>query len=377
MPVPSNISDLSKVAGDNSPQGTESAKGTIDDYFRAHASFIRQLADLAGGPTVALASGSIVNVGFAGSANILITGTANVFGFDNIAEGTLRWVGFAGALTMTHSATSFVLPGAANISTMAGDVALFKSLGGGNWKCLVYQRISGTSAHPASATRDGYLSAADWSAFNSKQPALGFAPYPASNPANYLSATAAAATYLPLTGGTMIGEHILKLGGALGTQRVGMTVTQGSNVVRYRWGLDSDESPVLFTYNTSGVYNGTIQFPAGGINATGAIVGTTVTETSDGRLKKLWRRLAPDLLQNVAAMKKVGTFAWRKDGTTSMGGSAQEIEKFMPSAVVTDAAGFKSVRYGAAAFVIVVELTRAFLAHVAETEKRLSKLEAR
>lgn len=45
MPVPTSIDDLSINAIENSPQGTEPAKGTIDDYFRQHASFIAQLRD--------------------------------------------------------------------------------------------------------------------------------------------------------------------------------------------------------------------------------------------------------------------------------------------------------------------------------------------
>jgi hypothetical protein len=42
MPVPSAITDLSTTAASNSPAGAESARGTIDDYLRAHASFIAQ-----------------------------------------------------------------------------------------------------------------------------------------------------------------------------------------------------------------------------------------------------------------------------------------------------------------------------------------------
>jgi hypothetical protein len=42
MPVPPLITDLSTTAASNSPAGAESARGTIDDYLRAHASFIAQ-----------------------------------------------------------------------------------------------------------------------------------------------------------------------------------------------------------------------------------------------------------------------------------------------------------------------------------------------
>jgi hypothetical protein len=48
-------------------------------------------------------------------------------------------------LTLTHNGTSLILPGAENITTAAGDVALMESLGSGNWKCVVYSRQNGQS----------------------------------------------------------------------------------------------------------------------------------------------------------------------------------------------------------------------------------------
>jgi len=204
MPVPSNISDLSKVASENSPAGTESAKGTIDDYFRAHAAFIRQLFDQLLGPTVTLASAATVNVGFAAAANITITGTSPISGFDATPEGTLRYVIFIGGMTLTHHPSNFQLPGNANIQTVPGDAALFKSLGNGQWGCLAYWRKS-VGPVPANSTRDGYLSAADWATFNDKQAALGYTPYPAANPSNFISAGTAANTFLSKSGGSMTG----------------------------------------------------------------------------------------------------------------------------------------------------------------------------
>jgi len=50
MPVPSTIADLSTTAGSNSPAGTE-APSTLDNYQRAHASFIAQLRAVIGGAT--------------------------------------------------------------------------------------------------------------------------------------------------------------------------------------------------------------------------------------------------------------------------------------------------------------------------------------
>lgn len=144
MPVPSLISDLTTTPATNSPAGSESAKGVVDDYLRAHGAFIKQLSDLLQGATVTLSSAATVNIGFAGSLNVAITGTTPITAFDLYAEGALRYVLFSGAMVLTHNAAVLVLPGAANITTVSGDVGIFKSNGSGKWTCLVYQRGAGT-----------------------------------------------------------------------------------------------------------------------------------------------------------------------------------------------------------------------------------------
>jgi hypothetical protein len=50
---------------------------------------------------------------------------------------------FQGILTLTHNATSLILPSAANITTAANDRALMYSLGSGNWVCAFYETASG------------------------------------------------------------------------------------------------------------------------------------------------------------------------------------------------------------------------------------------
>jgi microcystin-dependent protein len=92
---------------------------------------------------ITLASASTVLIGAAQSNNIVITGTTTITGFDSITAGATRNVTFTGALTLTHS-TNLILPSnAQNITTAAGDSAVFQSLGSGNWKCLVYTRLNG------------------------------------------------------------------------------------------------------------------------------------------------------------------------------------------------------------------------------------------
>ena len=94
-------------------------------------------------PAVTLASTTTTNIGAAAANAITITGTTTIAAFDTIANGAVRVLTFAAALTLTHNATSLILPGGANITTAAGDVAIFLSLGAGNWRCIAYQRASG------------------------------------------------------------------------------------------------------------------------------------------------------------------------------------------------------------------------------------------
>lgn len=94
-------------------------------------------------PPATIASGSTVAIGAATSNLITISGTTTITAFDSIAAGAERKLTFSGALTLTHNGTSLILPGAANVTTEAGDTATFVSLGSGNWRCVDYQRASG------------------------------------------------------------------------------------------------------------------------------------------------------------------------------------------------------------------------------------------
>lgn len=96
-------------------------------------------------PIVTIASAATVNIGAATANTVSISGTVTITAFDTIASGALRRLHFQAALTLTHNGTSLILPTAANITTAAGDVAEFVSLGAGNWRCLNYQRANGDS----------------------------------------------------------------------------------------------------------------------------------------------------------------------------------------------------------------------------------------
>lgn len=117
---------------------------------------------------VTIASASSVAIGAAASDNIIVSGAVTITSFDTVADGVRRWVKFTGSLTLTHNATSLILPGSANITTANGDVALFESLGSGNWKCYHYQPVAalpvnmgGTGLTTIASTRVPYATGTD------------------------------------------------------------------------------------------------------------------------------------------------------------------------------------------------------------------------
>ena len=61
-------------------------------------------------------------------------GTTTVTSISSKAAGTIVVLRFAGIRTLTHNATTLILLGATNATTAAGDIYIFISEGGGNWR---------------------------------------------------------------------------------------------------------------------------------------------------------------------------------------------------------------------------------------------------
>ncbi len=87
-----------------------------------------------------IASAATINLSTATGNYVFVTGTTGITGI-TLAQGYERTVKFSGALTLTHGA-SLVLPGAANISTAAGDTAIFRGEAAGVVRCISYQRAA-------------------------------------------------------------------------------------------------------------------------------------------------------------------------------------------------------------------------------------------
>jgi hypothetical protein len=96
-----------------------------------------------------LASGATCDIGAAASLRVRITGTTAIASFGSEPK-MLRLIEFAGALTLTHNATSLILPGGADIPAAAGDTAIAASDAAGNWRIAHYQRAA--VAPPRSGT---------------------------------------------------------------------------------------------------------------------------------------------------------------------------------------------------------------------------------
>lgn len=71
-----------------------------------------------------------------------VTGTTTITSIATVGVGTVIKLQFDGILTLTHHATDLILPGAANITTAAGDEAEFVEYASGDWRCTSYQRAA-------------------------------------------------------------------------------------------------------------------------------------------------------------------------------------------------------------------------------------------
>jgi hypothetical protein len=114
--------------------GTDAAKAATAD---AIAALWEKGADVASAGTISFAEGGYFH----------ITGTTAITDIDwaTAKNGRWAWVIFDGILTLTHNATTLLLPGAANITTAANDRALFIQDAADNVYCVVYQRADGTA----------------------------------------------------------------------------------------------------------------------------------------------------------------------------------------------------------------------------------------
>lgn len=109
------------------------------------------------GTEVDIASSTVCDIGSLGTNSCRITGVNGITSFGTVYAGPM-FVRFASALVLAHSA-SLLLPGAANITTVAGAtcIAVPKATAGvpDGWAVISYQGSSGSSSGGGGATGGG------------------------------------------------------------------------------------------------------------------------------------------------------------------------------------------------------------------------------
>ena len=74
-----------------------------------------------------------------------VTGTEAITSINTLGIGTVVTLHFDAILVLTHNATDLILPGGANITTAAGDEAIFREYATGDWRCIAYTKASGAA----------------------------------------------------------------------------------------------------------------------------------------------------------------------------------------------------------------------------------------
>jgi hypothetical protein len=137
------VADLSPTDASNTAITGQSLEGNVanmanmDDTLQA---ILGMLGRWTSSDTIA--SAATTDIGAQAEVYLTVSGTTTITAFGTVRTGTMRFLRFTGALTLTHNATSLILPGAANIVTAAGDTAILVSEGSGNWRCLNYLPIA-------------------------------------------------------------------------------------------------------------------------------------------------------------------------------------------------------------------------------------------
>lgn len=125
-----------------------------------------------GGSVPTIASGATTDLSTVAKQYLQVTGTTTITAFGTSAQGVVKVLEFAGALTLTHNAASLILRSGENAKTAAGDVYAFVSEGSGNWRELwrlvaqnalvpyVYDRIVADTSFSNTAAEQTYYTKA-------------------------------------------------------------------------------------------------------------------------------------------------------------------------------------------------------------------------
>ena len=143
--VDSQLRQWSATASSNKPTGATSIGSNLDDNLRAIQATVRQYL---ASPGSTIASAATVDLSTADGRSIPISGTSTVTGLGTEVSGIEYLLTTTAAVPLIHS-SALTLPGAANITTAAGDYFLALSKGAGNWVVPWFTKASGLGVSSA------------------------------------------------------------------------------------------------------------------------------------------------------------------------------------------------------------------------------------
>jgi hypothetical protein len=85
-----------------------------------------------------LTAAATVNLSLATGNFVHVSGTTTITSFGTVSAGARFIVCFDDAVVVTYNATTLIIPGAANITTTAGDCMMLISEGAGSWRVVGY-----------------------------------------------------------------------------------------------------------------------------------------------------------------------------------------------------------------------------------------------
>ena len=120
----------------------DAGAGAVSSVNGLSGAVVLATKDVEPGAVASIASAGTLNLSASLAARYLVTGTTTITAITlgNNRQAILR---FAAGLTLTHNATTLILPTGANILTEADDVAEIETDGSGNVRVTDYQRKSG------------------------------------------------------------------------------------------------------------------------------------------------------------------------------------------------------------------------------------------
>lgn len=210
---------------------------------------------------------------------------ASRFNFDNTGNRTYTFPAASGTIALV---------GGAGVGTVTSVAALTLGTSGTDLSSTVANStttpVITLNVPTASATNRGALSSSDWSTFNNKQAQLngtGFVKATGTtisyDNSTYLTTSAAASTYLPLTGGTLNSSdpsytlRIINTGGGFGLYvQAGETYLQGGAIIQGNTTLSGIASSML-KVNASGVITAAVAGTDYQAALTNPVTGTGTT----------------------------------------------------------------------------------------------------